>query len=785
MKVALNWLKDYVEIKEAPVEVGLAFTMHTAEVEGIEQSGTNFSNMIVGKVLKLEKHPNADKLQIVDVLIAEKEQLTLVCGGTNLRPDMFVAVALIGAKVRWHGAGELVILEAAKIRGIESKGMICASSEIGLGESISHEILDLEQYLSKFPDKISILKPGLPLGDLFGKAELVMEFDNKSLNHRSDLFGHLGLAREYSAIMQRKFSAPKLPKIKSNSRNKLKVVVSDPGLCPRYLAVVLDNLKVGPAPEWMQERLKAVGVRPINNIVDITNYVMLEYAQPLHAFDYHKLFKQEINVRKAKPGEKIITLDGVERTLQESMLVIADQQKPIALAGIMGGQNSEIEEKTRAIVLESANFDKVSIRRTAQKLGLRTEAVMRFEKGLGLDLPEEALKRAVDLLIKYAGGEVASKTWDVLNADLKEKVIDFPLAQLNSIAGINFEIKKVIKILEALALTVKVKGEILQVTIPLFRTDLNIPEDLVEEVCRIYGYDNFTPKNLQGELSPVEQLPENILQNNFEEQLAAWGYTETQNYSFYRAEDLHNYLLKESQHLQVVKPLNADLRYLRISLFPGLLNNLKVNLDQGFSNLHFFEIGHTYTKDFQDEKWLALVISGPDAEVVYNLKGSAEKLLKPWEVEFNAQGTISFKGEVIGKLQLIPEAVLNNFGINEKVAGLEINFSKLMLCAKKEVKYQVLNKFPAVKIDLAIVLPEEYSWAEVRQEILLAKQPLSEIELFDVYQGKNIGAGNKSFALHLTYQAATATLTMEAVEKMRTQLVELLHKKFNAIIRDK
>jgi len=451
MKISLNWLKDFIKITLPPEKLAAKFTMAMAEVEHVDNLAKSFDHVVVGKIITIAPHPQADKLRVVEVNIGDR-RITVVCGAANIYVGMLVAVALPGAKVKWHGQGDWVTLEAATIRGVKSAGMISAASELGLPASLSPDgVIDL---------KTSPAKPGQPLAKALGFNDVIFTIDNKSLTHRSDLFGHLGIAREIAAILGRPFKAPKLAKPKLNAPKKnFKIFNHAPKYCQRYSAIIMDGVKVVESPAWLKARLLAVGVRPINNIVDITNYVMMEYGQPLHAFDYDKLSGQEIHVRRAALNERLVTLDGVERRLTDKMFVIADAQKPVALGGVIGGQATEITHQTKTIVIESARFDPVIIRRMALSLGLRTEGSTRFEKGLDQNLASSGLARAVELTADLADAKVASPIYDLWPVKTPGHHINLRLDKVGRIMGVPLPLTRVKKTLTHLGCQVKSAAE--------------------------------------------------------------------------------------------------------------------------------------------------------------------------------------------------------------------------------------------------------------------------------------------------------------------------------------
>jgi len=552
MKISLNWLKELVKIPDniTPKEIGDSLTLRTVEVENIEKQGENLENVVIGKINRIEKHPNADKLKLCSVDIGEKDDARIVCGGTNLREGMFTAVAKVGAKVKWHGEGDPIKLERARIRGVESNGMICASSELGIEDILPQdgesEIIDLSKYeLGADNDKGQPrIIPGMLLTEMWGLNDVIFDIDNKSLTNRPDLWGHAGIAREIHSIFriatQTKITDANgiscIHSTRMNTRNgrsmanrdgNLAVSVENQELCPRYMAVAMSGIKIEPSPRWMRNRLSAVGMRPINNIVDATNYVMLELGQPMHAFNYQlSMNSYQLRVRNAEDGEKIVTLDGAERKLDRETLVIADSKKPIAIAGVMGGKNSEIDDNTTDIILESANFEKVNNRQTGAKLGLRTEAVMRYEKGLDPNLTEQALIRCVELIQRMIPeAKVSSAVVDIKKEIKIPEPIEVSVEFINKIIGTDISEEKIVEILESLGFGVKSQKSILRISVPSWRAtgDINIKEDIIEEVARIYGFDNIVLKAPEVSLKVPEKNKERELIYKIKEALKGYG----------------------------------------------------------------------------------------------------------------------------------------------------------------------------------------------------------------------------------------------------------------------
>ena len=836
MLLSLNWLKNYVDLPKNLTAKKLAadLTMTTCEVERVENLAEKLEKMVVGKIVELKMHPNADKLKIVMTDIGEAKPVQIVCGGTNLRENMLVAVALPGAKVRWHGEGEPVIMEKAKIRGEESFGMICASSEIGLANMFpaasDREIIDLSNFKK--------IKAGQNLAEALGLDDMVIEIENKTITNRPDLWNHFGVARELAVIYGGKVSGVKVSSIKEKKMERLEINIEEKELCPRYIGCLIKNVKVGPSPEWLKKSLVSVGIRPINNIVDITNYVMLDVGEPMHAFDISKLTrptgrylsfgretqnsKVEINIRKAKSGEKIKSLDGVERKLDETMLVIADAKKSIAIAGIMGGEESGIDEKTNEIILEAANFNAMSVRKTAQKLGLRSEASNRFEKDLDVNLASMGMARALELIKKLCP-EV--EILDLVDADFaKEKkvVIKVEHEFLEKRIGQELDTKDVINILEKLGFEVKcqsvkvssVKESIYTIEVPSWRAtgDIKIPEDIVEEVARVMGYDNLAEQKTMVELEKPKIQMEHILENRVKKFLAlAGGFSEVFNYPW-ASEKILKIVGKNDKIIEVVNPPGEDLGTLQNSLIPNLLKNTEDNL-RYFDEFKIFELARIFwpkfeklDKNFSDALPLqpkilsGVMVTLKDKNAFLELKGVMEKLFinglritdyelrvtKPELSYLDGEKFLSIEigGEEYGWLGELKESVYNQFNFKKrKVALFEINFDKLVLAAREfeSVKYAPLPQFPAIVRDLAFEMNWQVKWADVSEGILRFAQ--NDTNIKNVQFLSEFGLGDrKSVAFRIVYQAER-TLKDEEVEVVQEKIVEMMKKKFDARLR--
>lgn len=782
-----------------PEVLGNLLTLKTAEVDRVIDESHMYDRMVVGFVENVHKHPSADKLKVANVSTG-KETYQVVCGGENLREGMYVAFAEVGAKVKWHGEGDLVEIENVNLRGVESAGMICAGSEIGLTDTGEgpRDILNL-----------SPLKPkiGEPLANILKKNDVIFEFDNKALTHRPDLWGHYGIAREVAALTGGKFKKY-VPKLKlPSSGETVKVEISDKELCPRYCGLIIKNIKVGESPDWLKTRLRAAGHGLHGNIVDVTNYVMVELGQPMHAFDFNYI-KGGIEVRRAKKGEKFKALDGKEYKLSEEMLVIADKEKAVALAGVIGGENSGINEGTITIILEAANFHAGCVRKTSVKLGIRTDAVQRFEKALDPHLAEMAMMRAAEIILEICpGAKVAGPISDVKNFDGKEKEISFDPAKAASKIGVDISATEMKKILEKLEFKVKADGKKFKVGVPSFRAtkDVGIEDDLIEEVARMYGYEEIAP--LLPTL-PVKLPMENV--ERFRKHRAreifsyALGFDEVYSYSFYGKSEIEKCLLSEEGHLKPLNYLTAEQTHLRVSLIPNLLKDVEENV-RFFDEFKIYEIGRVY-KDLGkyfplEEKYLsgAVVAKGKKGDVFYTAKGAVEAFLKRFNVEFKmvrgveavpyghpvkAITYLAEDGQKIASVFMIHPAVSRNFDLDKyKVALFEINFSEVMkkFCALK--KYKTISKFPSVKFDVAVLVDEKIEVDKVREAIISADKALiSDVELFDIYEGVNIEKGKKSLAFSVVLQSKEKTLADDEVQKAQEKVFENL-KKAGGVVR--
>lgn len=804
MKISLNWLREFVEIPTDtdPHQLAKLFTIHTAEVEGIESQGEAMNKIVVGQIQEIHPHPDADKLRVTKTSIG-KDTVQIVCGGSNLTEGMYVAVALPGSQVRWHGQGDLITLQETKIRGVESFGMICAGEEIGVDQPVGDPAIEGPNPILD----LSGLKPapGTPLAQVLGKDDIILTVDNKSLTHRPDLWGHYGVAREVAAITNKHFKAHKSEvtfPVASPESNIVgpSVEVKEKKLCPRYMGVKIENIRIQPSADWVKKRLHSAGYRSINNIVDATNYVMAEFGQPLHAFDAKKI-NTGIIVRTAKKDEKITTLDGVERTLPKETLVIADHEKPLAIAGIMGGANSEVDDTTTSILLEAANFQPSSIRKTSVKIGLRTEAVQRFEKSLDPHLAEQALHRVCEIILQVSpGATIAGPVTDIINFKTKVNTITLDIKKLCSKIGKEIAPEEIARLLHSIQFGAEIKGKKIKVTVPTFRPikDIEIEDDIVEEVARLHGYDNIEPKlpelPIKLPLENRERVQKHILRKLISLGL---GFNEVYNYSFYSLKDIQKTLLPEELHEKIENYLSEDQTHMRVTLVTNMLKNVVHNL-KSFDHFKIYEIGHTY-QDLQEyfpieEKKICGMIVKPKKEganVFYDAKGATETILNnlriagyemrkgeslcPYAHPNKYSGYFLKKnGDELAKVFEIHPLVLKNFDLEKVSIGcFEINFTRLMQSAdRSEMKYKSLPKFPGTTMDISILVDTQTTVGALQKAISSTdKQLIKNVELFDIYQGSNIPEGKKSLAFKVVIRADDRTLTEAEMKPVHEKIL--------------
>lgn len=799
MKASIEWLKEYSDIDVDAVKLGDILTMTGSKVETIEQRGNDIKNVVVGKILEIVKHPDSDHLVITQMDLGD-EKVQIVTGADNIKVDDIVPVAKDGSELPGG-----VKIKKGKLRGIDSCGMMCSVGELGL---------DINQYTGQIEHGIMILdknlenKLGEDIVDILNLREDIIDFEITP--NRPDCLAIEGLGRETAVSLGKEFKNPRknIDELKIEDKNEiegLKVEIEAPDLCYRYIARVVKNVKIAPSPEWLVRRLNACGIRSINNIVDITNYVMLEMGQPMHAFDINSIEGKHIVVRRAKNGEKITTLDEEERTLDENDLVIADETKPVAIAGVMGGMNSEIEKDTETVVFESASFYGGAVRKTAKKVGLRTESSSRFEKGLSPENALRAINRAMELVEEINAGEVVEGKIDVYPTKQKTNKINLDYDRINKLLGTEISKEEMIDTLEKL--NIKVENDI--AIAPYFRTDIEQLADIAEEVLRFYGYDKLdttlvesdTTIGIRNKEQKIEQKIKNVLVNS--------GLSEIYTYGFVSDKDLEkskiNKDLKETSIL-IQNPLSDEYRLMRPSTIPSMMQTLATNANKKNSSAKLFDISKSYKNINNEvengevplqENILTIGMYGDDIDF-YTVKGLIENVLETSsinrydivrETENESYHTgrcanIKVGIDVIATIGEVHPEVLDNYGIEKRAYLAEVNLSKVTKYSKVNKKYVEVPKFPAVERDIAIIVDEKVEVGQIEKIIIKkAKKLLEKMQLFDIYRNEKLGDNKKSVAYSLIFRDKNRTLSDEEINVVMENIIGELQKTLNAELR--
>lgn len=800
MKVSLNWLKEYVDITLPLDDLADRLTMAGLEVNGVEVIGGNWENIVVGQITAINPHPNADRLTLPSVDLGT-EQATVVCGAPNLRIGDKVAFARVGAQLIDGHTGQVATLNSAKIRGVVSSGMVCSEKELGIS--------DRHEGIMVLPDEAPV---GVPLADYLGDAILNLDVTP----NRPDCLSVIGIAREIAALTGQSLhiSEVNYKEVGSPLDQQIAVEIVVPDLCPRYCASLITGVKLAESPGWMQQRLLACGMRPINNIVDVTNYVMLEYGQPLHSFDYERIRGKKIIVRCAGDYEPMTTLDNNERELNSDMLVIADVKGAVAVAGIMGGANSEVTEETTSILLEAASFNPASIHYTGRTLCLPSEACMRFERGISPELTLPALKRATQLIAELGGGEAAKGAVDVYPGKVEQEPIMLSTGEVKRILGVDFSLDQIVGTLTSLGFDCKQAGSASEVLViaPYWRSDIHLAVDLIEEVARITGYDKI-PTTMLSQSIP-RQNPEPILglKREVRRHLTGYGFQEVITYSLTSLEMI-NKLSPEPHSLEpmpirMANPMTAEQEHLRPNLRANLLSALSANRRHEDGGIRFFELGKVYLprfKDLPDEpEALCGLLSGPKLEKswqggdelldFFEAKGVVEGLLSQFGVAASfeecsdeslhstKQAAIVVGGNRLGIVGELHPKVLQSFEITEAAYLFEIDLVALLPFATGHKMFKPIPRFPAMVRDIALIVDAEIAHQKILD--IINSFPLVErVIIFDVYSGEQVPKGKKSLAYRITFQSPTHTLTENEVNKVQQQILDKLSHDLGATLR--
>ena len=807
MKISYNWIKDFLRIDLPAEKVGELLTDLGLEVEGIsayESVKGGLKGVVVGEVLECTKHPNADKLSLTKVQVGEGVVLPIVCGAPNVAKGQKVAVATIGTTL-YDKEGEPFKIKKGKIRGEESHGMICAEDELGLGNS--HEgIMVLD----------SALPVGKPCSEVFSVVSDTV-FEIGLTPNRADAMSHLGVARDLRAgLLQqginKEIITPSVTDFFVDNRLlKIDVLVDNKELAPRYCGVSISNVKVAPSPDWLQQRLRAIGITPKNNVVDITNYVLHDLGQPLHAFDALRIAGKKIIVRNAAEGEKFQTLDGVDRSLSAEDLVICDTDKPLCLAGVLGGTNSGVGQDTTHIFLESAYFNPVAIRKTAKRHGISTDASFRFERGINIDDCKYALLRAAIMIKKIAGGEISSDVVDWYPKKQEDFQVFLTYEKIDSLIGQVIPRDVIKSILHSLDIQINSLTEIgMGLTVPSYRVDVERDVDVIEEILRVYGYNNieFSSK-VSASMAHASRYEDFNVQNVIANQLVGQGFYEMMNNSLTSvAYQELSADISAAQTVQILNPLSQDLAVMRQSMLFSGLETIAYNNNRKRTDLSLFEFGKTYHKigeSYTEPKHLSLFLSGniypetwnaPQEKTnFYYLKGYVKAIFDrlgitdlketPSQEAIYQEGITLWLGQTaVASLGVLKNNILQHFDIKQQVFYADILWDHLLANLSKEVKYREIPKYPEVRRDLALLLDSEVSFETLHSIALQTeKELLKKVALFDVYQGDKLPKGKKSYAMSFILQDNNKTLTDKQIDKTMAALVEAFEKQTGAQLR--
>ena len=820
MKVTLNWLKQYVDFDWSPEELTERLTMLGLEVEGVEKLGGGFEGIVVAEVLSREKHPNADKLSLCQVSDGQGPR-QIVCGASNFKVGDKVPLILPGASLPAAPGEKPFTIKVGKIRGIESQGMMCSPKEIGLAE-------DADGLLILPPDA----RVGQPLAEHLGRAEVDYVYDLEVTPNRPDLNSVLGIAREISALTGHPLLLPD-PGIASGEVQEaasspgasidryVAVRIEDPGLCPRYTARVVTGVKVGPSPAWLRQTLEKVGIRSISNVVDVTNYVMLEVGQPLHAFDYHLVAKDEhgkptIVIRRAANGETFQTLDEREHLLTNENLLIADETKGIALAGVMGGLNTEINDRTQDVLIESAYFSPTNIRRTSKKLDLRTESSYRFERGCDPGITDWASRRAAQLILETSGGNLVPGAVDACPQPAEEKQVALRFEKTNRLLGIDIPAQEQTRLLSSLGLDVvgEEPGVSCTVRIPTFRVDLKGEIDLIEEVCRLHGLEKIPATPPRGAVggNAFDAMHDHLA--DARHILSALGLHEAQGQTLI-ADTAAGRAVPREEWIALSHPLSNDMNVLRPSLLPGMLDALQRNLSRKNGDVALFEIGRVFLPASQpdssprEERRLALALTGrrhadtwsqgrKDAKFdAYDLKGVLEEFCDAYGLRglihrprkegsglFHASAAVLMGKTTVGEWGQLAPGLAREYDLRDPVFLAELSLDILLARRNPARSFKPLPAYPAIRRDVAMLIDEPVTHDDILAAVNKTKPThLESVELFDIFRGVNVPEGQKSMAYSFTYRSPDKTLTDAEVNTVHERIIAEFQESLGATIR--
>lgn len=799
MNVSINWLKEYINLNDKTVkEIADGLTLAGLEAEGFNEIAA-LSNVVTAKVLSKEKHPNADKLSVCRVTDGS-EEYQVVCGAPNVAAGQIVPFAKIGAVL-----GDIKIKEA-KLRGVDSFGMICSERELGLTDE---------------HNGIMVLPEDTPLGadinGIVGTGDTVVEFN--ATPNRPDWLSVIGVAREASAVFKRPLKLPECS-VSENNENVsdfIKVDIEEKEKCPVYFARIIKGVKIGPSPLWIQAKLRAAGVRPINNIVDVTNYVLMEWGQPLHAFDIRNIDKGII-VRNAFENEKITALDGKEYTLNNDMLVIADTSKPLAIAGIMGGEYTSVMSDTDTVVLECAYFEPSTVRKTSKKLGLSSDSSYRYERGIDYGATEKLSDYAANLIAEICGGTVLKGKAGANHLKIEEKTVTSSCSRINQLLGTDYKIEDMKNILDSLLIKTEINGDKLISTIPTFRNDIAMECDIAEEVARVMGYDKigYTMPKMDNEIdiqSPkvrYSRVARNVLEN--------LGYNEVLNFSFAGAEYLSIFDTNEEHFVKLLNPISQDMAWMRTLIFPSIIKNMQTNKNMGYNSIKLFELSNVYISngksnlaqehlhlslgvmgDYYDDTWINL----PKLDTFYYLKGALDNVISKFNMKAEYKrledchflhpgksASVYLNGKYAGFIGALHPDTLEKLNMKSECYVAEIDFSLLIdeaynknEAAKSTMHYTKFSRFPSIQRDLALIVKSKVNAADLINTVKSISPIITDTIVFDVFEGKPINFGYKSIAVRITFTDMEKTLRDDDINPIIDNILKSLEKEHGAVLR--
>lgn len=794
MLVPLKWLRDYVDIDVDTKEFADMMTMTGSKVEKVEFFGQETNGVEVCKILEIDKHPDADKLKVTKVEVADGQTLQIVTNATNIKVGDFVPVAIIGAVLP-----DNFKIKKGKLRGVLSEGMFCGCEELTIPSQYVEEYKKNGIYILDYEKEYEL---GKDVREVLGINDALIEFEITS--NRPDCRSIIGIAREAAVTLGKDLKVPEINVKGSDEKMNFEIDVQT-DLCKRYSAKVVKDVKVRPSPYWMQRRLIEAGMRPINNIVDITNYVMLELGQPLHAFDLDDIKYDKMTVKLAEEGEKFVTLDGVERTLDKDTLVIGNKDKTLDLAGIMGGQNSEIKDTTTSILIEGASFSKENIRATSKKLGLRTEASSRFEKGIDINLTEIAVNRACQLIEMLECGVVLDGMLDYYpEKEEVQKIVVNPV-RINKLLGVEVKIDEFINILEKLEFkTNLISSDKLELEVPSFRLDITEDADILEEIARIYGYENIPSHSLEGNATVGVKTKKQKFIDSIKSNSISCGLNEILTYSFVSPKGVDNINLDENdskrEFVKIMNPLGEETSVMRTTLIPNMLNIISTNISHKVEEAYLFECGNTFIPQEnlpKEVKKYCIGMYGKEADF-FELKGIIEEVLenvglKNYEVEPEKNNNtfhpgrcanLVLEGKVLGTFGELHPDVIENYNLGQRVYVAEIDIDLVFENTDETKIYTQLPKYPSTSRDIALLVKDEIFVKQIEDIIKANSSDIVEsYKLFDVYKGAQIEEGYKSIAYTITYRSKDKTLTDEEVSTVHDKILSELSDKLDANLR--